>query len=177
MGLSEHVIEGIRIAGLLHDVGKIRIPVAILARAGTLLDAELEVIKIHSQVGFEILKNIPFPWPVAQMVFQHHERLDGSGYPLGLRSGDLLLESKILTVADVTEAKSSFRPYRPALGAKAAIDEIREYRGVYYDADATDACIELLTHDKFVFEKPWDAGEEPILCVASPDTIKSSLPL
>lgn len=177
LGLSEHVIEGIRIAGLLHDVGKIRIPVAILSRAGSLLDAELEVIKIHSQVGFEILKNIPFPWPVAQAVFQHHERLDGSGYPLGLRGSDLLLESKILTVADVTEAKSSFRPYRPALGLQAAINELREYRGVYYDTDAVDACLELLTKENFTFAEIEDSQGKPILCVASSDTIDSSLPL
>jgi putative two-component system response regulator len=177
LGLSDHVIEGIRIAGLLHDVGKIRIPVSILSRAGSLLDAELEVIKIHSQIGFEILKNIPFPWPVAQAVFQHHERLDGSGYPLGLRGGDLLLESKILTVADVTEAKSSFRPYRPALGLQAAIDELKEYRGVYYDADAVDACLELLTKENFTFAEIEDSQGKPILCVASSDTIDSSLPL
>ncbi|MCB2217949.1 HD-GYP domain-containing protein [Desulfofustis glycolicus] len=171
MGLSESVIEGIRIASLLHDVGKIRIPVAILSRAGTLLEAELEVIKIHSQIGFEILKNIPFPWPVAQMVFQHHERLDGSGYPLGLREADLLLESKILTVADVTEAKSSFRPYRPALGLKATIDELKEYRGIYYDKDAVDACLELLDKDGFTFADAEDKEGQPILCVASPETI------
>ncbi len=177
MGLSAHVIEGIRIAGLLHDVGKIRIPVAILSRAGALLDAELEVIKIHSQIGFEILKNIPFPWPVAQMVFQHHERLDGSGYPLGLRTGDLLLESKILTVADVTEAKSSFRPYRPALGPSAAVDELKEFRGTYYDADAVDACIDLLVSGTFSFSDTDDKQKESILCVASPNTISSSLPL
>ncbi|BDD87714.1 HD-GYP domain-containing protein [Desulfofustis limnaeus] len=177
LGLSDHVIEGIRIAGLLHDVGKIRIPVSILSRAGSLLDAELEVIKIHSQVGFEILKNIPFPWPVAQAVFQHHERLDGSGYPLGLRGGDLLLESKILTVADVTEAKSSFRPYRPALGLQAAIDELKDYRGVYYDADTVDACLELLTKENFTFAEIEDSQGKPILCVASSDTIDSSLPL
>ncbi|MBE0586025.1 MAG: response regulator [Desulfofustis sp.] len=151
MGLSAHMIEGIRIASLLHDVGKIRIPVSILSRAGTLLDAELEVIKIHSQIGFEILKNIPFPWPVAQMVFQHHERLDGSGYPLGLREADLLLESKILTVADVTEAKSSFRPYRQALGLEATIAELKEYRGIYYDKTAVDACLELLVNENFTF--------------------------
>lgn len=177
MGLSAHVIEGIRIASLLHDVGKIRIPVSILSRAGVLLDAELEVIKIHSQIGFEILKNIPFPWPVAQMVFQHHERLDGSGYPLGLRAGDLLLETKILTVADVTEAKSSFRPYRPALGLTAAITELKEFRGIYYDPDAVDACLDLFANEGFSFAEVERKQGDPILCVASSNTINSSLPM
>ena len=176
MGLSEHVVEGIRIASLLHDVGKIRIPVSILSRAGQLLDAELDVIKIHPQISFEILKNIPFPWPVAHMVFQHHERLDGSGYPLGLRGDEILLESKILAVADVTEAKSSFRPYRPALGISAALDEIREYRGKRFDADVVDACVELITKDGFVFHYS-QAKPDSILCVASPQTIQASLPL
>ena len=174
MGLSAHIIEGIRIAGLLHDVGKIRIPVAILSRAGQLLDAEHEVIKIHPQIGFEILKNIPFPWPVAQAVFQHHERLDGSGYPLGLRGDEILLEAKILAVADVTEAKSSFRPYRPALGIEAALDEIRQHRGTSFDADAVDSCIALLTTENFTFDYSQNALG-PIICVASPQTMQSSL--
>ncbi len=176
MGLSDHVIEGIRIAGLLHDVGKIRIPVSILSRAGQLLDAELDVIKIHPQVSFEILKNIPFPWPVAHMVFQHHERLDGSGYPLGLRGDQILLEAKILAVADVTEAKSSFRPYRPALGISAALDEIRQHRGSHFDPDVVDACIDLITKDNFAFDYN-QVRADSILCVASPQTIQASLSL
>jgi putative two-component system response regulator len=140
LGLSKNQIEGIRIAGLLHDVGKIRIPVAILARAGELLEAEMDFIKMHPSIGFDILANIPFPWPVARAVLQHHERLDGSGYPGGLLAGDILLEAKILAVADVTEAKSSFRPYRPALGIASGLEEIRKYRGIYYDKDVVDAC-------------------------------------
>lgn len=176
MGLSDHIIEGIRIASLLHDVGKIRIPVSILSRAGQLLDAELDVIKIHPQISFEILKNIPFPWPVAHMVFQHHERLDGSGYPLGLRGDQILLESKILAVADVTEAKSSFRPYRPALGISAALDEIRQHRGKHFDPDVVDACIDLITNDNFAFDYN-QARADSILCVASPQTIQASLSL
>jgi len=176
MGLSAHVIEGIRIAGLLHDVGKIRIPVSILSRAGQLLDAEHDVIKIHPQIGFEILKNIPFPWPVAHIVFQHHERLDGSGYPLGLRGSDILMEAKILAVADVTEAKSSFRPYRPALGIESALDEIRQHRGNLYDLDVVDACLDLFTKGNFTFDYGQSAPD-PILCVASPKTIQSSLPI
>jgi putative two-component system response regulator len=176
MGLSAHNIEGIRIAGLLHDVGKIRIPVSILSRAGQLLEAEHDVIKIHPQISFEILKNIPFPWPVALMVFQHHERLDGSGYPLGLKENEILLESKILAVADVVEAKSSFRPYRPALGIDAALDEIRQFRGTRYDSDAVDCCLELFTSEKFAFDYQ-QSKTDPILCVASPKTMQSSISL
>ena len=166
MGLSAKVIEGIRIAGILHDVGKIRIPVSILNRMGQLLDAEMQVIKIHPQIGFEILKNIPFPWPCAQMVFQHHERLDGSGYPLGLRGEEILLESRILAVADVMEAKSSFRPYRPAQGIEAALTELREHRGTSYDADAVDACLKLYKNGAFHFDYN-EQKASPFLCVAS----------
>ena len=175
MGFSAWIIEGIRIAGILHDVGKIRIPVSILNRMGQLLDAELEVIKIHPQISFEILKNIPFPWPCAQMVFQHHERLDGSGYPLGLRGDEMLVESKILAVADVTEATSSFRPYRPAKGLDAALAELRERRGISLDAEAVDACLELFESGAFVFD--YDLQKpSPILCVASQEMLNSAMP-
>jgi putative two-component system response regulator len=175
MGLSPRVIEGLRIAGILHDVGKIRIPVSILNRTGKLLDAEMDVIKIHPQISFEILKNIPFPWPCAQMVFQHHERLDGSGYPLGLRGNEILLESRILAVADVTEAKSSYRPYRPAQGIEAALAELREHRGTLYDADAVDACLDLFDSGTFQFEH-MQQKPPPFLYVASHETINSSTP-
>jgi putative two-component system response regulator len=158
LGLSDFVIEGLRIAGLLHDVGKIRIPVSILSRAGKLLDAEHDVIKIHPQVGFEILKNIPFPWPIAQIVYQHHERLDGSGYPLGIKGDAILLEAKIISVADVTEAQSSFRPYRPALGWEVAMAELREHRCTRYDAAIVDACLELISDPDFSFEEDMDHG-------------------
>ena len=175
MGFSDWLIEGIRIAGLLHDVGKIRIPVSILNRMGQLLDAELEVIKIHPQIGFEILKNIPFPWPCAQMVFQHHERLDGSGYPLGLHGDEMLIEAKILAVADVTEATSSFRPYRPAKGMEAALAGLRERRGISLDAEAVDACLELFESGTFIFD--YDLHKpSSILCVASPEMLDSAMP-
>ncbi len=154
MGLTKERIEGLRIAALLHDVGKIRIPVSILNRTGQLLNAELEVIKVHPQISFEILKNIPFPWPCARMVLEHHERLDGTGYPRGLRGDALLLESRILSVADVTEAKSSFRPYRPAQGIEAALDELRQQRGILYDSDAVDACLALYATGTFQFDLP-----------------------
>jgi putative two-component system response regulator len=154
MGLSKERIEGLRIAALLHDVGKIRIPVSILNRTGQLLDAEMEVIKVHPQISFEILKNIPFPWPCARMVLEHHERLDGKGYPRGLRGDELLLESKILSVADVTEAKSSFRPYRPAQGIESALSELIRHRGTLYDCDAVDACLALYAEGTFQFDLP-----------------------
>jgi putative two-component system response regulator len=158
LGLSAKIIEGIRIAAILHDVGKIRTPVSILTRTGQLLEAEMAVIKIHSQVGYEILKNIPFPWPCAQMVLQHHERLDGSGYPLGLRGNEMLLESKILAVADVTEAISSFRPYRPAQGIDAALEEIKKNRGITYDTDVVDTCLGLFKTGSFQFNDTDDRG-------------------
>lgn len=154
MGLSKATIEGLRIAALLHDVGKIRIPVSILNRTGQLLDAEMEVIKVHPQISYEILKNIPFPWPCARIVLEHHERLDGKGYPHGLQGDAILLESKILTVADVTEAKSSFRPYRPAQGIEAALTELRQHRGTLYDCSAVDACLLLFSEGNFQFDLP-----------------------
>lgn len=159
MGMAPSVIEGVRIAGILHDVGKIRIPVSILSRTGRLLEAEFAMIKIHPEVSFDILKNIPFPWPVAQMVLQHHERLDGSGYPQGLSGDEILLEAKILAVADVTEAKSSFRPYRPARGIEAALTEIAKHKGKLYDADAVAVCQDLFIGERFKF----DYNNDPII--------------
>ncbi len=152
MGLSQTMIDGIHIAGILHDVGKIRIPVSILSRSGELLEAEHEMLKIHPQISYEILKDIPFPWPVAQMVLQHHERLDGSGYPQGLKGDAILQEAKILAVADVTEANSSFRPYRPARGIEAALGKLAQQKGTCYDTDAVDACLELFAGGKFTFD-------------------------
>ena len=162
MGLDPKTIEGIRIAGILHDVGKIRIPVSILSRAGRLLDAEFEMIKIHPQVSFDILKSIPFPWPVAQIVLQHHERLDGSGYPQGLSGDEILLEARILAVADITEAQSSFRPYRPARGIEAALTKIAQQKGKQYDADAVSACQDLFTREGFTFDSS-NENVDPLL--------------
>ncbi len=141
MGLPEDQIEGIRIAGLLHDIGKIRIPVSLLNRPGKLLPAEWELIKIHSVVGYTILKNIPFPWPIAEIVYQHHERINGSGYPQGLKNEEILLESKILAAADFLEAFSSHRPYRPAQKMKNAIQELEEKKGILFDPDVVDTCL------------------------------------
>jgi putative two-component system response regulator len=151
MGLAANTIEGLRYAGILHDVGKIRIPVSILSRSGKLLDAEYEMLKIHPLVSYEILKDIPFPWPVAQMVLQHHERIDGSGYPHGLRGDQILPEARILAVADVIEANSSFRPYRPAHGIGAALERLAEQKGIRYDADAVSACLALFADETFSF--------------------------
>ena len=152
MGLAPETIEGVHMAGILHDVGKIRIPVSILSRSGRLLDAELEMIKIHPRISYEILKEIPFPWPVAQMVYQHHERLDGSGYPQGLTGDQILREAGILAVADVMEATSSFRPYRAARGIEAALEIITENKGIQYDAEVVEACQALFASGDFQFD-------------------------
>lgn len=144
LGLSDDRIEGLRLGGLIHDIGKIAVPSEILNRPGRLSDAEFVLIKNHSLAGYEIVKDIAFPWPVAQMVLQHHERPDGSGYPKGLSAEGTILEARILAVADVVEAISSHRPYRPALGLQVAMEEIRQNRGHYYDADVVDACVRVL---------------------------------
>jgi putative nucleotidyltransferase with HDIG domain len=144
LGLSEEQIEGLHIAALLHDIGKITLPSEYLAKPTRLSKEEKAVIRCHPEVGYEILRNIHFPWPVAEIVYQHHEHLDGSGYPRGLTDKDILLEAKILTVADVVEAMSSHRPYRPSLGMPTTLDEIRAGRGSRYHAPSVDACLDLV---------------------------------
>ena len=148
LGLSEVQIEGLHFAALLHDIGKISLPSEYLAKPARLTVQERAIIKCHTEVGYEILKNIPFPWPVAEIVYQHHEHLDGSGYPRGLTAKEILLEAKILTVADVVEAMSSHRPYRPSLGLDTAQDEIRSGRGIVYHAESVDACLRLIAEKK-----------------------------
>jgi PAS domain S-box-containing protein len=152
IGLSKDQIEGIRIAATIHDLGKIFIPGEILSKPGKLSENEYSLIRLHPQVGFDILKDITFPWPIAQIVYQHHERMDGSGYPQGLTGKDILLEARILAVADVVEAMSSHRPYRPALGHEAALKEILEKRDILYDPEVVDVCVELFTEKRFEFE-------------------------
>jgi len=152
LALPDEQIQAIRFAGILHDIGKIRIPTAILNRPGRLLDVEMEMIKLHPQVGFEILENIPAPWPLAEIVHQHHERLDGSGYPRNLKGDQILREATILSVSDVVEAGSSYRPYRPARGIDVALEEITRHRGVRYAPDAVDACLELFQKEGFKLE-------------------------
>lgn len=143
MGLSEWDIEGIRIMGLLHDVGKITVPVEILCKPGNISQHEFSIIKTHARVGYEILKEIEFPWPITQVILQHHERLNGDGYPEGLSGKDITLEARILGVADVVEAMSSHRPYRPALGFDCVLEEISQKRGTLYDPEVVDACLRL----------------------------------
>lgn len=143
MGLDAERIEGIRMGGIIHDIGKIQLPAEILSKPSNLSDMEYQFIKEHSNVGYEILKDIDFPWPVALIARQHHERLDGSGYPLGLKGDEICLEARIIAVADVVEAMSSHRPYRAGLGIDTALQEIESKRGIYYDAAVTDACLRL----------------------------------
>ncbi len=143
MGLDEDTVDGIRLAANIHDLGKIGLPAEILTRPGGLRPAEYELIKGHSRVGSEILQDIAFPWPVAQMILQHHERLDGSGYPDGLRGDEILLGARIIAVADVVDAMATDRPYRAALGIDAALQEIEANRGRLYDPDVVDACLRL----------------------------------
>jgi response regulator RpfG family c-di-GMP phosphodiesterase len=151
MQLSEERITGIRMSGAIHDLGKIAVPAEILSKPSRLTDMEFNLVKTHSEVGFNILKEIDFPWPIAETVYQHHERLDGSGYPRSLSGKDILLEAKIIAVADVVEAISSHRPYRPALGINVAIDELRRFRGVYFDAQVVDACLQIIDVEGFAF--------------------------
>ncbi|MFH0913752.1 MAG: HD domain-containing phosphohydrolase [Chloroflexota bacterium] len=158
MGLSEWCIKGLHIAGLLHDVGKIAVPAEILSKPGKLSQYEFSLIKNHSQVGCEILEKIEFPWPVTSVILQHHERLNGSGYPQGLGGKDILLEARILGVADVVEAMSSHRPYRPALGLDSALREITEHRDILYDADVVDACLRLLRVNAGEFDRLMSAA-------------------
>jgi len=151
MGLSKEQINGLRFAGLVHDVGKIQIPTEILIKPAHLSKIEFVMIKMHPQIGYEIVEAIEFPYPVAQIILQHHERMDGSGYPAGLSGEDILLEARTLAVADVVEAMSSHRPYRPALGIDVALEEIAKYKGVLYDSEAVDACLKLFKDKMFKF--------------------------
>jgi HD-GYP domain-containing protein (c-di-GMP phosphodiesterase class II) len=133
----------LRLGATIHDIGKIYVPAEILTRPGQLSPIEFDFIRTHPQVGFDIMKDVKLPWPVAEMIFQHHEHLDGSGYPRGLKADAILLEARILTVSDVVEAMMSHRPYRAALGLETALEEIERYRGSYFDPDVVDACLRL----------------------------------
>lgn len=149
--LPEEQVEGIHLASVVHDVGKIRVPAEILSKPGRLTGLEFTIIKEHAQSGYEILKSIDFPWPIAQIVLQHHERLDGSGYPQALESSQILIETKILTVSDVVESMISHRPYRPGLGLDAALEEITLNKGKLFDPAVVDACIRLFRERDFSF--------------------------
>lgn len=149
--LPAEQVEGIHLAGVVHDVGKIQVPSEILTKPGKLTGLEFSLIKEHAQNGYEILSNIDFPWPIAEIVLQHHERQDGSGYPQGLDDGKILLEAKILAVADVVESMMSHRPYRPALGIDAALENIALNKGKLFDPAVVEACIKLFRERCFSF--------------------------
>jgi PAS domain S-box-containing protein/putative nucleotidyltransferase with HDIG domain len=152
MGLSEEKIDGIRMIGVIHDIGKMYVPAEILSKPGQLNEVEFKMIKAHARVGYDILKKVEFPWPIAQVIAQHHERIDGSGYPSGLSGENILLEARIIGVADVVEAIASHRPYRPALGIDKAIEEISQKKGTLYDPEVVDACLRLFTVNGFSLE-------------------------
>lgn len=152
LGLPEDTIHGIRLTATIHDIGKIHVPAELLSYPGKLPDVEFALIRQHPQVGYEILKNVDFPWPVAEMVYQHHEHLDGSGYPRGLVGEQILSGARIITVADVVEAIALYRPYRPGLGIDAALDEIERHRGTRYDPAVVDACLRLFREEGFRFD-------------------------
>jgi putative nucleotidyltransferase with HDIG domain len=149
MELDEDDIYGLRMACVIHDLGKITVPAGILSKPGKLSDLEYELIKNHVQAGYDILKQIEFPWPLAEIIFQHHERLNGSGYPRGLKNGDIVLSARILAVADVFETIASHRPYRPSLGLTQAIKELNHNRGVLYDERVVNACLKLVEDNRF----------------------------
>ncbi|MFH1594826.1 MAG: HD domain-containing phosphohydrolase, partial [Pseudomonadota bacterium] len=152
MGLSQEQCGGMQVLGLLHDIGKMVVPAEILSKPGKLSEMEINLIKAHPQVGYDILGDLEFHWPIARAVLQHHERLDGSGYPQGLTGPDIILCARILAVADVVEAMASHRPYRPALGIDQALEEISRNRGTLYDPDVVDVCVKLFTEKTFQFD-------------------------
>jgi len=152
VNLSDSETRGVYLAALIHDIGKIQVPTEILSKPGKLMSAEFDMIKTHPQGGYDILKKVDFPWPIAEIVLQHHERLDGSGYPCGLKGKEILMEAKIIAVADTVEAMSFHRPYRAALGKEKALDEISTHRGTLYDPDAVDACLKLFREKGFKFK-------------------------
>ncbi|MFO7568586.1 MAG: PAS domain S-box protein [Smithellaceae bacterium] len=152
MHLDANRMEGLRMAGMIHDLGKISIPSEILTKPTKLTNVEYQIIQTHAQSGYEILKDIEFPWPIARMILEHHERINGSGYPNHLKANDILLESKILSVADVVEAMASHRPYRPSLGTAPALDEIAKNKGILYDEDVASVCLSLFEEKRFNFD-------------------------
>ncbi len=152
LGLPAEDVDGIGVAATIHDIGKLAIPAEILARPGPLTDAERRLVECHAQSGADILARVPLPWPVADMIAQHHERIDGSGYPRGLSGNDILLGARIIAVADTVEAVASHRPYRSGLGIDRALEIIIEGRGKIYDPDPVDACVTLIRDEGFQIE-------------------------
>ncbi len=152
MGLSNNTVDNIRMAGIIHDIGKISVPAEILVKPGKITDIEMSLIKVHPQSGYDILKDVELPYPIAESVLQHHERLDGSGYPQGLKADQILLEARIISVADVAEAIASHRPYRPAKGIDVALEEIENNKGILYDEQVVEVCLKLFREGGFKFE-------------------------
>jgi putative nucleotidyltransferase with HDIG domain len=151
MKLPHDTIEGIRMAGSIHDIGKLSVPAEILSKPTKLTNLEFSLIKEHTRVGYEMLKNVESPWPLAQIVYQHHERMDGSGYPRNLKGDEILMGARIIAVADVVEAMASHRPYRSGLGIEAALEEIEKNKGVLYDTAVADACLRLFREKGYQF--------------------------
>jgi HD-GYP domain-containing protein (c-di-GMP phosphodiesterase class II) len=161
LGFSWSRIQGLRMAAAIHDLGKIMVPYEILNKPGPMSEPEMAIIRMHPRTAYDILKNIEFPWPIAETIFQHHERLDGSGYPRNLEGDQILEEARILGVADVVESMAFFRPYRPSIGIEEAIEELENRRGVLYDPQVVDVCVLLLTEKLFDFKtKRWQVQEE-----------------
>jgi HD-GYP domain-containing protein (c-di-GMP phosphodiesterase class II) len=152
MGLSQEKIEAIRMAGPIHDIGKLSVPAEILSKPTKLTNIEFSLIKEHVRTGYEMLKDVESPWPLAQIVYQHHERMDGSGYPRNLKGDEIIMEARIMAIADVVESMASHRPYRPALGLNAALEEIENNKETLYDVDAVDACLRLFREKGFQLE-------------------------
>jgi PAS domain S-box-containing protein len=170
LGFSWERTQGLRMAAAIHDLGKILVPAAILNRAGELSEPEMAIIRAHPQTAYDILKDIDFPWPLAQTIHQHHERLDGSGYPQGLTGDAILLEARILAVADVVDAITCFRSYRPAVGLEAALAEIGAQRGKQFDPQVVDACVAVLTQGRVVLQPPEGIPRAPAMPVQAKET-------
>jgi len=152
MKLPQDKIEGVRFASLVHDVGKVNLPTEIVSKPSKLVEVEFNLLKNHPRTGYEILKKVDFPWPIAEIVFQHQEKIDGSGYPRGLKGDEILIEAKILGVANVVEAMSSYKSYRPALSIDEALTEISKYKNILFDPEVVDTCLKLFKEKGFKFE-------------------------
>jgi putative nucleotidyltransferase with HDIG domain len=152
MNFSPDQVEGVNMAAAIHDIGKLSVPAEILSKPSKLSDIEFQLIQIHPEAGYNIVKDIEFPWPIATIILQHHERINGSGYPKGLKGEEILPETRILSVADVVEAIASLRPYRPAYGIDIALEEISNMKGILYDTAVADACLRLFNKKGFKFE-------------------------